>query len=356
MTAPVQIGLSPTSSRASTAITCAVTAPVAAGQAVLVRMYDGEQPTVSTGLSVTDTQGNVYAFAGLVNQSFDNAVVFIGQITTPLTTADSITYHPNHAATAFFGIAAFACPGYSLIDAPVTATAQGISTAIAISGAAPGVQAGELNFVLFSSTGAPSVTGGWANVTGVSDLYTFWQINPAITPLAYAGTQATAAAWSAVQVALQPNSAPFVPNPRNKTMALQQRPHSIGLAPTEAQGVRITIPLILTSVLGGASQVGSAAVGDLMMEDSEGIINNIQTMFVDASAMTFPMRIYFAETQQTIFVPANTQGYYPIAVGQQGQIRATAFSHSGTDVANVTISIQFLNVPVNGHIWAAAGS
>jgi hypothetical protein len=137
---------------------------------------------------------------------------------------------------------------------------------------------------------------------------------------------------------------------------LQQRTHSIGLSPNSAQGVRITIPLILTSVLGGSSNFGTVSHADLTMEDAEGIINNVQTMFVDASAMTFPMRLVFEETQQVIFISANSQGYYQIAIGQQGHLKAIAFSHSGTDQANVTISIQFLNVPISTAVWVADGS
>jgi hypothetical protein len=137
---------------------------------------------------------------------------------------------------------------------------------------------------------------------------------------------------------------------------LQQRVNSIGLPPTGPQGTRITTPLLLTSVLGGSSHFGSVATADLTMEDSEGVINNIQTMFVDASAMNFPIRLYFLETQQTIFIGANTQGYYQIAVGQQVQLTAIAFSHSGTDQANVSISIQFLNMPVSTAVWIADGS
>jgi hypothetical protein len=148
----------------------------------------------------------------------------------------------------------------------------------------------------------------------------------------------------------------FTPMPRSKTVMLQQRSNSIGLTPTQPQGTRVTIPLILTSVLGGSSHFGTVATADLTMEDTEGVINNIQTMFVDASAMAFPIRLYFLETQQTVFIGANTQGYYQIAVGQQVQMTATAFSHSGTDQANVTVSIQFLNMPVSTAVWVADGS
>lgn len=138
-------------------------------------------------------------------------------------------------------------------------------------------------------------------------------------------------------------------------MNLSQRPHSIGLAPTPEQGARITTPITLTSVLSGAANLGSVANADLEFEQSEGIINNIQTIYVDASKLLFPGNLYFPETQQSIFISANTQGYRQVAIGQQGQMIWQAWSHSGTDAGNATVVVQFLNVPVNGHLWAAIG-
>lgn len=139
-------------------------------------------------------------------------------------------------------------------------------------------------------------------------------------------------------------------------MNLAQRPHAIGLAPTQEQGLRITTPLILTSVLGGASNLGTLVSADLEFEQSEGVINNIQAIYVDGSALAFPGRLYFPETQQSIFLNANQQGYRQVAIGQQGQITWQAWSHSGTDAGNATVSIQFLNVPIQGHLWTAIGN
>jgi hypothetical protein len=134
-----------------------------------------------------------------------------------------------------------------------------------------------------------------------------------------------------------------------------QRPHNIGLPPNAAQGVRITTPLSLTSVLSGTSNLGTVVKGDLMLEESDNAINNVQTMYVDASQMALPVRLHFPETQQSIFISAMTQGYYPIAIGQLGQIEARAFSPSGADTGNVTVSVQFLNVPVPPCVWSANG-
>lgn len=134
---------------------------------------------------------------------------------------------------------------------------------------------------------------------------------------------------------------------------VQQRPHSIGVVPR--QGPRITVPFALTSVLSGTGNTGTVAVGDMTMEDAEGIINNIQTMFVDASNTQFGGRLYFLETQQTIFIPPASQGYYPIAVGPQTQMTWTAWDGAGTDSGQVTITIQFLNVQVSGTVWTAIG-
>jgi hypothetical protein len=136
-------------------------------------------------------------------------------------------------------------------------------------------------------------------------------------------------------------------------MTLQQRPHNIGLAPTQEQSPRITTILALTSSLGGASKFGTTVTADLVMEDAEGVITNVQTMYVDASKATFPVVIQFLETQQSIFIAAKSQGYYPIAVAMQVQMSMFAWDTLGTDTANVTVNFQFLNVPVAGVIWAA---
>lgn len=131
---------------------------------------------------------------------------------------------------------------------------------------------------------------------------------------------------------------------------LAQRPHNIGLAPTQEQGARITVPLLLTSMfLANNVPFGSVATADLTMEDAEGAINNIQTMYVDASLCPSAMLLYFPESQQTVWIAAKSQGYYPIAVGSQGQIQAKNFVPGG---AGYTISIQFLNVPVPPCVWS----
>ncbi len=136
---------------------------------------------------------------------------------------------------------------------------------------------------------------------------------------------------------------------------LSQRPHSIGLAPTQEQGARITTPLILTSVLPGGSNVGNTVYADLVMEDAEGVINNVQTMFVDASKMSSSMILYFEESQQTLFINPQTQGYYPIAVGQQVNFSATAFTTTSATAGSISIKLQFLNIPVSPCVWAATG-
>lgn len=134
-----------------------------------------------------------------------------------------------------------------------------------------------------------------------------------------------------------------------------QRPHSIGLAPTEEQGVRITTRITLTSTLASGANKGTVVNTDMMIAEAENAINNVQTMYVDASQTQFPFVLFFPETHQTIFISALTQGYYPVAVGQLCQIQAYALSLSGSDNATVSVLVQFLNVPVPPCVWAANG-
>jgi hypothetical protein len=127
-------------------------------------------------------------------------------------------------------------------------------------------------------------------------------------------------------------------------MSTFQRPHFIGLAPTQEEGPRITTPVVITST-------GNTVNLDLAFEDAQGSITNIQTMYIDASESVSPFILFFPETQQSFFIPAMTQGYYPIAVGWQVQLQATAQPISGTNDSS-TIRIQFLNVPIAASNWA----
>lgn len=337
--------------------TATVTAPAAAGDAVVILLYDGSNPTSGAGISCTDNKGNVYSF---LTFSHGGTTVYGATwyciLTTPLVPGDVITYSRSGAAAAIV-FTALTTPGYGVLDASYTNQTNGNGPVTTISGATSAMQAGEMNLaIVIANGGSMTPSAGWTLLSpSATNLYSSFQLNAGTPPLTWAGVQPTQF-YTSMIVAFAPSSNPFTPQPRNKIMTLQQRPHTIGLSPTEAQGVRITTPVVLTSVLTSASKFGSDATGDLSMEDAEGVINNVQTMFVDASGMAFPGRLYFQETQQTIFISANTQGYYPIAAGSPSHFKWNAFSHAGTDNANVTVSLQFLNVPVDCAIWAAAGS
>lgn len=128
-----------------------------------------------------------------------------------------------------------------------------------------------------------------------------------------------------------------------------QRPHNIGLAPTEPQGVRCTTPLSIVSPANNDTVLGVTVSGDLVMEDQTGAINNIQSIFVDASSAPCNYILYFPETQQTLEIPALSQGYYPIMVS--GLVQWEAFAIAPPAGTNNGITIQFLNVPVSTYVW-----
>jgi hypothetical protein len=339
-------------------VVCPIGSAVSAGQ--LVAVFVAFSTAATTGASVVDSQGNIYNSVAAIRVNNPSCLAFVATITKPLSTTDTITYSQN--ATGSLTISAAALSGYSMIDSAYTNTLGETSTSYSITGKTSALQPNELNIGFLYTFQHPANTAAGfttiANVTpqGGGSAYTAFQVNPVQTPLTFAGTNSQNAQLSTLIIAFVPAANPFTPKPRSKMMTLQQRGHSIGNPPRKVQGARITIPLILTSVLDGSSNFGTVETADLVMEDSEGVINNVQTMFVDASAMTFPMRLYFLETQQTIFINANSQGYYQIAVGQQVNLTATAFSHSGTDQANVTVVIQFLNVPMSTAVWIADGS
>jgi hypothetical protein len=135
---------------------------------------------------------------------------------------------------------------------------------------------------------------------------------------------------------------------------LSQRPVGIGLAPTAEQGARITYPLIVGPSLltGNATLFGSTLTFDLTMEDENGTINNVQTMYVDNSLSPSAFLFTFPETGQTIWAAAKTQGYYPIAIGQQGQMQARCMTPGGS--TGYSCMVQFLNVPVQASQWSTA--
>lgn len=129
-------------------------------------------------------------------------------------------------------------------------------------------------------------------------------------------------------------------------------PVNIGLAPNSEQGARITSPVMFTSnFVANGAPFGSVQTLDMVMEDANGTINNIQTMYVDASLSRSDFQLTFqGGSQQSTWIRALTQGYYQIACGSNVRVTAAAFVPGGTNADSV--SVQFLNVPVAPYVWS----
>lgn len=85
---------------------------------------------------------------------------------------------------------------------------------------------------------------------------------------------------------------------------------------------------------------------NLLIENTEGVIQFVQSVFVDNSDNTNPLVILIAVTNQRLIVPANAQGIWPIFTVDQ-----TRFTISTTPAANLSVNVSFANVPMPFTQW-----
>jgi len=112
---------------------------------------------------------------------------------------------------------------------------------------------------------------------------------------------------------------------------------SNGYAP--AQGPK-ALP-IEVDFTGSASQTFN-----LLQEETQGQIQNIQSVFVDNSDNANPLTILFAITQQRIVVPAGAQGIWPVICAEQVQFTVSTNAGDGLQVMLI-----LLNVPMPLTQW-----
>lgn len=106
------------------------------------------------------------------------------------------------------------------------------------------------------------------------------------------------------------------------------------------EGPRV-LPFILDfSTVGTATQ-------DLQLPIQNGVIKNIQTMFVDNSANANALNIKVGLNGQLIVVPPRSQGYFSILFNEQD----SQFTFSTTAAANLKPSVYFANVPIMPAVW-----
>lgn len=86
---------------------------------------------------------------------------------------------------------------------------------------------------------------------------------------------------------------------------------------------------------------------DLTLQVQQGIIQTIQTLFVDASQSQNEITFQMAETGQTIIIPNNCQVYMPVLMGSPPRFTASATLSVNTGI----IPVQLLNFALPGLIW-----
>ncbi len=86
---------------------------------------------------------------------------------------------------------------------------------------------------------------------------------------------------------------------------------------------------------------------DLVLPIQNGVIESIQTMFVDNSTNPNALTINVGEKGQTIVFPPRSQGYVPILFNDQDG----TFTFSTTQGVGVVVNVFFANVPIMPIIW-----
>jgi len=78
---------------------------------------------------------------------------------------------------------------------------------------------------------------------------------------------------------------------------------------------------------------------DLLLEETSGVIQFIQSIWVDNADNASPLILTFSQTQQRLVIPANAQGAWPVICPDQTQVRAQT-------VGGVVCQVILLNVPL----------
>lgn len=130
--------------------------------------------------------------------------------------------------------------------------------------------------------------------------------------------------------------------------------HSYGLwpgAPTDPHFLPGGIgprSLGITFDFTAAGSNGTAIQDTLLLDESNGQIGSVQTIFIDNSqnaAQNFT--ITFGNTGMKISIAKNSQGIFPV-------FAPTPLTFTALTTGLVLVPCQFLNVPVGPVVWAAS--
>lgn len=88
---------------------------------------------------------------------------------------------------------------------------------------------------------------------------------------------------------------------------------------------------------------------DLTIAEQEGRFRFVQAVYIDNSANPSPLSLTVSMTQQTVTMPAASQGYLPLLCPNPAKLIA---SLATVGVGNTSTIIQFLNFPVPAAVWS----
>lgn len=126
-------------------------------------------------------------------------------------------------------------------------------------------------------------------------------------------------------------------------------PVNNGLAPTQPQGARATKPVTFNCPFQANNQPMSGFQNvDMIMEDSEGVIDNVQTIFFDTAQCNSNVYLVFQNSGQRLVLPAKSQGYLPVACGNEVRFQYGCYEPGGSGYA---FTLQFFNVPMEAVVW-----
>jgi hypothetical protein len=124
-----------------------------------------------------------------------------------------------------------------------------------------------------------------------------------------------------------------------------QNPINLNQYPADEQGARC-----VKIILSGASN-GFTINDDLTVENENGTITNVQSVFIDNSNNAGYFTLTMLETGQVISVPGLTQGFYPILCHQQVLYSATLSSVGIASAVNSSVILEFFNTPCQAAQW-----
>jgi hypothetical protein len=132
-----------------------------------------------------------------------------------------------------------------------------------------------------------------------------------------------------------------------------QSPHSIGLPPNQSQGVRALGPYTIpfqTQVAGQYIVVSFS--DDLIVENEDGSINNIQSLYFDNMANFFDVAFTMQDTGQTLYFPAKTCGYLPVMTSNTPRYYARIYGYSEAQQSTPFVVVTFFNTPVQPCVYS----